>query len=289
MVVRAAWGPVRYEPGTMTVQYLVLAILLAVTLNHANRFVRAAGTALAAMSLAFIVLSIVLADMDGTFAALPAVNFRPELLNLLAAIAVAAILFLLWAAGRQLRRRPSAELVWRNTGATYGLVSRYLHWATATLMLCLIPMGLFLQTLQEESPVRAVFVAVHETLGVTVLGLVVIRLAWLTCSKPPPLGALRPWERWLARAAHGALYAVLLLLPVTGLLLVAAEGGPLEVYGLAIPLPDKTGMLGGMPWPTLHNFVLPALFCGLIALHLGAVLKHHFGTRRADDVRRMLR
>ena len=53
----------------MTAQYLILAVVLAFTLNHANPFVRAGGTLLAAVGLAFIVLSIVLADLDGNFAA----------------------------------------------------------------------------------------------------------------------------------------------------------------------------------------------------------------------------
>jgi cytochrome b561 len=274
----------------MTAQYLVLAIVLAVTLNHAHRFVRAAGTALAAISLAFIVLSIALADRDGTFAVLPADNLRPEVLNLLAAVAVAAILFLLWATGRQLRRRLTAAVAWRNSGAAYGLVSRYMHWATATLMVCLIPMGLFLQTLQETSPVRAVFLAVHETLGITVFGLVVFRLAWLILSKPPrPPASLRPWERLLAQVAHRALYALLLLLPATGLVLVASERIPLELYGVAIALPAKIDLPEGLPWSTLHDFVLPALFCCVLSLHLGGVLKHHFGARRWEDIRRMLR
>ena len=89
----------------MTAQYLILAVVLAFTLNHANPFVRAGGTLLAAVGLAFIVLSIVLADLDGTFAALPAGlgAARPLLLNAQAVIASAAVLFLLWAAWRQVR------------------------------------------------------------------------------------------------------------------------------------------------------------------------------------------
>ena len=84
----------------MTAQYLILAVLLAFTLSHANRFVRAGGTLLAATGLAFIVLSIILADLDGTFAALPAGVGAPGplLLNAQAAIASAAMLFLVWAA-----------------------------------------------------------------------------------------------------------------------------------------------------------------------------------------------
>jgi cytochrome b561 len=274
----------------MTAQYLAIAILLAVTLNHANRFVRAAGTALAAISLSLIVLSIGLADYDGTFTILPADNIRPLLLNIMAAIAVLAILFLLWAVGRQVRRRSTAAVAWGNSSAAYGMVSRYAHWVTATLMFCLIPLGLFLKTLHAGSPVRAVFLAVHETLGVSVLGLMVTRLGWLAYSKPPPSSAsLRVWERILARSAHLALYGLLLLLPASGLLLVASEHRSLELYGWSIPLPGEADIAGGMTWLLLHNLILPGLFCGLIALHLGAVLRHHFLTRRADDVRRMLR
>jgi len=270
----------------MTAQYLVLAIMLAVTLNHANRFVRAAGTALAAISLAFIVLSIALADIDGTFAVLPADNFRPALLNLLAALAIAAILFLLWATRRQLHRRSTAASSWGNTDKSYGLLSRYLHGATAVLMLSLVPIGLFLGTLQEESAVRAIFLSVHETLGVTVLGLLLIRLGWFAASRPPsPSASLKAWERSLARAVQIALYAVLFLLPATGLMLVAANHGPLYLYGWSVPLP---GIPDGGLSQTLHDFILPTLFCAAIALHLGAVLKHHFLARRRDDVRRML-
>jgi membrane protease YdiL (CAAX protease family) len=131
----------------VTAQYLCLAVILALTLNHANRYVRACGTLIVAIALAFIVLSIYLADTDGTFAALPAPNLRPELLNTLAVLAVAAILFLLWAAWRQLHRPLPSDMPWRNTEATFGLVSRGAHWAIATLVLCLIPIGLFMQSL----------------------------------------------------------------------------------------------------------------------------------------------
>jgi len=172
----------------MTAQYLILAVVLAFTLNHANPFVRAGGTLLAAVGLAFIVLSIVLADLDGTFAALPAGMgaARPLLLNAQAVIASAAVLFLLWAAWRQVRRPMAVPIPWRNTGDAFGLVSRYAHWASAVLILCLLPMGLFMTVLPEESPDRGMFVAVHQTLGVTVL--VLVQLAGIRHSVPCDVG-----------------------------------------------------------------------------------------------------
>jgi len=281
----------RKGPG-VTAQYLILAVILAFTLNHANRFVRAAGTLLAGIGLAFIVLSIVLADLDGTFAALPGglKEAGPLLLNAQAVIASAAVLFLLWAAWRQVRRPAVAPVPWGNTAGAFGLVSRYAHWASAVLILCLVPMGLFMAVLPEGSPDREVFVAVHQTLGITVLVLVLLRLAWLRRSAPPPLpSGLKPWERRLAGALHPVLYGLILALPVTGLLLSVSQGGPLELYGWMAPLPADSGRAAGRVWAVLHNQVLPVLFYGVIALHLGAVLKHQFLARRPDDVRRMLR
>jgi cytochrome b561 len=274
----------------VTAQYLGLAIILAITLNHANRFVRAGGTLLVAVGLAFIVLSIYLADTDGTFAAVAAGNIRPSLLNAQALLALAAIVFLLWAAWRQLHRPLRSTMPWRNTPATFGLVSRGAHWATATLVLCLIPIGLFTQTLPAASPDRAVFLAVHQTLGVTVLGLILVRLAWLVSNPPPPLSPyLRPWERSLARAVHTALYALIILLASTGLLLSLSNGVPLELFGWVVPGPAPADPVAAPLWPALHNQILPVLFYGVIAMHLGAVLKHHFIARRTEDVRRMLR
>jgi len=276
----------------MTAQYLILAVVLAFTLNHTNPFVRAGGTLLAAVGLAFIVLSIVLADLDGTFAALPAGMgaARPLLLNAQAVIASAAVLFLLWAAWRQVRRPMAAPVPWRNTGDAFGLVSRYAHWASAVLILCLVPMGLFMTVLPEGSPDRGMFVAVHQTLGVTVLVLVLLRLAWLRRSAPPPLPAdLKPWERRLAGVLNPELYGLILGLPITGLLFSLSQGGPLEIYGWLMPLPAGVGREAWSVWAVLHNQVLPVLFYGVFAMHLGAVLKHHFLARRPAGVRRMLR
>ncbi|MBC7800049.1 MAG: cytochrome b/b6 domain-containing protein [Gemmatimonadaceae bacterium] len=284
-------SPAREGPD-LTAQYIILAVLLAFTLNHANRFVRAGGTLLAAVGLAFIVLSIVLADLDGTFAGLPAglMGPTPLLLNAQAVIASAAVLFLLWASWQQVRRRVTAPVPWRNTGSAFGLVSRYAHWASATLILVLMPMGLFMAVLPEGSPDRDVFMAVHQTLGVTVLVLVLLRLAWLSRSPPAPLSAhLKPWERRLASALHPVLYALILALPVSGLLLSVTQGGPLEIYGWIVPLTPGTGAGAGSIWVVLHNQALPILFYGIIAMHLGAVLKHHFVARRPEDIRRMLR
>ena len=279
----------------MTEFYLILAAFLAFTLNHASRILRSLGTLTAALALAMIAWSIVLANLDGTFAAIPAdarlaERIKPFVLNTQAAIASVVALFLLWAVWAQGRRRVADSMPLRNTAAAFGRVSRYAHWVIGTLMLILLPMGLFTSVLADDHPERGVYMATHQALGITVLLLVVLRMVWLGQSPAPAMRAdLQFWQRQLARATHVSLYALMLAFPVTGVLLTAWRGEVLDVYGWSV-----TGLLAPNAEAAavvafLHNLVLPALFYLAIFLHLGAVTKHHFGERRQQEVRRMLR
>jgi cytochrome b561 len=262
----------------MALFYLLLAAFLAITLNGGNRFVRALATAVAALSLLLMVSSIFLADFDGTFANRQRSgaifdDVKPLILNIQAAVGTVGILVLLWATWRQVGRVNVAPLAVLNSGSSFGRVSRYAHWTVAILILALIPMGMFMSILPAESSDRDSFVTAHQTMGVLVLILVAVRLAWLLRSPAPGFGTdLKVWERRLAHFVHIGLYALILAFPITGLFMTYYRDEGWSA-GLAI----------------LHDRVLPLLFYGIIAMHVGAVIKHHFVDRRIDDVRRMLR
>lgn len=279
----------------MTEFYLILAVFLAFALNQSSRILRALGTLTAALALAMIAFSIVLANLDGTFAAIPAEaplaeRIKPFVLNAQAVIATVAALFLLWAAWAQGRRRVVEKLPLRNMPTGFGRVSRYAHWVIGTLILILLPMGLFTSVLAADHPERGVFMATHQALGLTVLLLVVLRVVWLRQSPAPPIRAdVPPWQRQLARATHLGLYVLMLGFPVTGILLTAWRGDTLDIYGWSV-----TGLLVpnevlAAAVAVLHNLVLPAVFYLALLAHLGAVTKHHFGEQRRLEVRRMLR
>jgi cytochrome b561 len=279
----------------MAFWYFVLAVFLAVTLNQRSRILRSLGTAVAAIGLLMMVSSIVLADFNGTFAHRSAPrdaigDLNPSILNLQAIAGTAGFLFLLWAAWAQFHRRQVAPLVLLNSTAAFGLVSRYAHWMVATLILALIPMGLYMAVLAPGSPDRTDFVVAHQTMGLLVLILVVIRLAWLLRSPAATLAAdLKPWERSLAQAVHVALYALILAFPLSGLFMMMSRGEPVRFFGDAVP-----ALFGASPswsWALtiLHDDVLQIAFYGVFFVHIGAVLKHHFVDRRISDIRRMLR
>jgi cytochrome b561 len=275
--------------------YLGLAVVLAFAINMQNRGLRSAGTGLIALCLLMIIVSILLADFDGTFAAIPATaplidRLTPAILNAQAALAAGAILFLLWAARVQLRRQVQTTPPLHNTPDTYGHVSRFLHWTIAVLMFCLVPIGLFMATLPAAHPERAAFVTAHQALGLTVLLLAAVRVGWFVFNPPPaPISVLATWEAGAARGAHMTLYLLLFLFPVSGYLLNASQDAAIDFYGWSVPAIGRPSEPLTVAAEFAHNWALPLLFYAAIALHVGAVLIRHFKEQRKDAVRRMLR
>ncbi len=235
--------------GAMTSFYLGLALLLALTVNARAGWLRALGRLCAATAMGFLAWSIVLANQDGTFAAVPAGDRTPLLLNIeggligLGALMLVASLPFTW-------RRAAPAPPFRSTGAAYGQIGRGLHWASAALIIPAFTMGQFVRVLPSGRPDRAEFLATHMAIGLAVGALVLVRLGE-RLARPAP--ANPP----LVRAAHGLLYAVLIALVLTGLALAPVLG---------LHLPASAGA------EALHRVGLPALLALLLAAHLaGAV------------------
>jgi cytochrome b561 len=233
----------------------------------------------------------VLADLDGTFAVVPASDplihrITPTVLNVQAVIAMIAILFLTWSAWTQARRPVAIALPLRNDERQFGKVSRGFHWVIAVLMFCLVPIGLFMAILPGSLPERAGFVGAHQSLGLTVLLLVIGRIGWLIASpSPPSMVSLTPLERRASRAVHLGLYLALLAFPVSGFLL--NQGARIDFYGWAIMPVGETGLSDVAR--AVHGWVMPILFYAMLMLHICAVLKRHFADGERSAVRRMLR
>lgn len=265
------FGGVRHADW-MTLSYLLLALGIAVLLNLGNRWARIGGQVLAAVALFFNIWSIWLAIEDGTFAAATDHGGQVLALQVMGLIGVAGLLGLLLLLPAQWR---VAEPVPARNGRTaWGQASRILHWATAVLMLCALPMGLFVVVLPAGA-IRGEFLDGHQGVGLAVLLLLALRLGWQRVSAGPDS------PNALARLNKSALYYLLAGLPVSGLLLSGAMQVP--VLGIALPAPLALDTAR-----TLHQIV-SALFVAAFAAHAGAVLWHHFGLRDRALIRRMLR
>jgi cytochrome b561 len=171
-----------------------------------------------------------------------------------------------------------------NRAAAGSALSRYsrgaivFHWTIAILIIGNIAGALISD--DWEGPARAAIMGLHKATGITILVLSLARLAWRLAHKPPPLPAgIRPWERAAAGTVYVIFYALMIILPLTGWLMISASETrrPFSWYWL-FDLPylpvrgDKA--LGGFAHEA-HE-VLGYTMIALLLLHISAAIKHHF-------------
>jgi len=154
-----------------------------------------------------------------------------------------------------------------------------LHWLIALLIFAAFPLGLYMTGLQL-SPRKLQLYSYHKWIGVGVLLLAGLRLAWRAGHRPPPLVAGMPrWQEIAAHATHHLLYLLLLLIPISGWLMSSALGVPVVWFGV-LPLPDLVGKdkeLG-----EVLKLVHKTLNYGLLLLvlaHVAGAVKHQWVDR----------
>jgi cytochrome b561/polyisoprenoid-binding protein YceI len=175
----------------------------------------------------------------------------------------------------------------RNTTQRWGAVSKLLHWSVVVLVIT----QFVLAGLAEDLPLgmaKLGLLARHKSIGITILALALLRLAWRSTQPVPALPpGLPPAQRWLAQGTHWLLYALLLAMPLSGWLMSSAKNYPVSWFGL-VQLPDLVAPGDGLftAMRRAHGY-LAALILATALLHLLGALKHHFVDRDAV-LRRML-
>ena len=164
--------------------------------------------------------------------------------------------------------------------------TRFLHWTTFALLIAATG-SVCAREFIEGQVTRQLLLAIHEWTGLTVLALMVPRLAWRVYASVGRLHAtMSPRTRVAAALGHYALYATTLALPVLGWLTASAYGQTLRLFGL-LPLPtliarDRELGYGLQDWHVDAAWVLLALVLG----HVAAALWHHY--IRRDGVLRSM-
>ena len=171
----------------------------------------------------------------------------------------------------------------------YAASSRWLHWLTVLLLLAIIPLGIwiaFFEPADEKFKYR--LYNLHESLGVLVFVLVLLRVVNRLLNPPPPLPADMPaWMKFVAHLNHFGLYVLLLWMPITGFLATNAWGFPLSVFNV-LPLPSPVGKDEALAKTLSFLHWCGAITIGLLILgHLAGVVHHTF-IRRDGLLRRML-
>lgn len=156
----------------------------------------------------------------------------------------------------------------------YGIIAQAFHWLVAALVLAQLAIGVYAANL-PVSLARLRWLSHHKSLGLTVLVLVLLRLAWRALNRPPELPAAMPrWERRAALATHWLLYLLLVAAPLAGWLYASAAGLSASWFGL-FSVPDLVAKDPGRAelFKALH-IGLVSLLALLVALHVGAALRH---------------
>jgi cytochrome b561 len=157
----------------------------------------------------------------------------------------------------------------------YTRTARILHWLIGIAVLAQITLGLWMITIPKTPPgVRAGWFNVHKSIGITLAVLILARLAWRLLHRPPPLPATMPkWERIAAKANHVLLYVCMIVMPVSGYLGSSFTKYPILYFGIKLPQ-------WGWDSPALKDLCSQVhlttviIFITLIAIHIGAAVKH---------------
>jgi cytochrome b561 len=166
------------------------------------------------------------------------------------------------AAGAQSRYSPPAQIF---------------HWLTVLFVASAWALGLLGDVLPKGS-IRHLGETIHVILGELVVLLLVLRLVWRFVSPPPPPEPSRfgVWVELFAKLGQLALYALLLAVPVVGLVTLFHGGDALPLFGL-YDIPS--------PWPKsrelkhyskeIHELLANTLIL-LAGLHAAAALAHRY-------------
>lgn len=170
---------------------------------------------------------------------------------------------------------PPARLNLTYDGHRYDLVQIFLHWAISLLLVAAI-VDIWIANSLERGELRTTLFFLHRSFGTTIFALTLVRLGWrLTHAVPPPPASVPVWQQQAGAATHWLLYALVLVMPITGYLSSALLGHPVTYFFLfdlpALPeMKPAAKSLG-----RIHELLQWAVYA-IVALHAAAAFRHHF-------------
>jgi len=153
---------------------------------------------------------------------------------------------------------------------------KYLHWFMAILVLGMLGLGFLLGYFPGS--IKPTAYMLHKSIGLTLLGLIILRLIWIVCLKKPSLPDAMPhWEFFLARFVQYSLYVFLFFMPLSGWLMATASNKIPVYFGwFRVPFPGIVPNKALAVWMSGAHSFIAFILLGLIALHIAGALKHRF-------------
>ena len=163
---------------------------------------------------------------------------------------------------------------------TYTHTAIVLHWIMALALVVNFALGLTMSDLQL-SPQKLQFYSWHKWTGITLLGLVTLRLIWRWLASAPAALPAPVWQQRAAKLSHLLLYVLMFAIPLSGWLMSSAAGFTVTYLGV-LPLPDLVGKDKELfeRLKETHELLNYGLLT-LVVIHTFAALKHHVSDRDA--------
>jgi len=174
----------------------------------------------------------------------------------------------------------------RNTADTYGALAKFLHWA---IVILIIAQYVIIEAAEElpDGLEKLTMITRHKSIGMLVLGLALVRIAWKLVNKGQPARADAAAPADCSAAGHGLLYLLILAQPISGWMMSSAANYPVTFFGW-FEFPALVGANEGFHefYEEVHEFLFTALLV-VTVVHVLAALYHHF-IQKDDTLRRML-
>ena len=172
---------------------------------------------------------------------------------------------------------PSLSIKGSDGMAKYSKIAILFHWLIALL----IGANILLANLGEDLPraARAAYMSPHKAIGISILILTIGRILWRLTHRPPALpDKVAGWQAKAGQCAHILFYVLMIAMPLTGWLMIGANGkaAPVDFFGLfTIDMAvGKNAMLADIGHE--GHEILAAPLIVLIGLHILGALKHQF-------------
>jgi cytochrome b561 len=185
---------------------------------------------------------------------------------------------------------------WRNTSSEYGLTAILMHWLAVAGVIAQYLLAEFGEDEKTSEAAGALTsIDLHISIGVAVLALMIVRLAWRLIEGPPAWPAtMKRYEIRLARGVHLLFYVLLIVIPISGWALATADGQSVSFFGLfelpslriGAQWPVQGGSLSEDQLEAVHEAAFNLLVV-MIVLHVVAVMKHRW-LNHEHPLRRML-
>ena len=163
-----------------------------------------------------------------------------------------------------------------STEQRYGLVFIVLHWTSAAMVFSLFVLGVWMRGLDYVHPWYNQGPHLHKSFGLALFAILIFRAVWAAlASKPEPV-PMPAWERLAASAVQKSLYILIFAVTISGYLIAAADGKPIDLFNIAEVPALVTGMEHQEDKAGAIHYYLAVFTVCLAGMHALAALKHHF-------------